>query len=571
MEKILRRDFLEQTAKSLLAERETAPVYPYTDPSNKTLPVNLRKTSTGISQYVGVWTDAERIHLLHRTLFGVSKADMEFFKTLSMTETVDYLLTVPTTPPSPPLNHYSINTNQPDAEVPYGQTWVNAAVNPNIEGARRQSLKYWWTGLMLNQERNIREKMTLFWHNHFATEGNTIQDSRFMYKHHALLRSMSLGNFKELVKQITVDPAMLVYLNGESNTKTAPDENYGRELQELFTVGKDLPNHYTEDDVKAAARVLTGWRNNRTGISSFFDSSKHDITNKTFSSFYNNTIITGRTGVNAGMDELNDLLTMIFAQQEVAKYIVRKLYRYFVYYVIDASVETNVIVPLAAIFRNNNYDIKPVLNTLLKSEHFFDTLNRGCIIKQPIDHVVGLARQMNLVFPGAGNTQQQYGHWQLVQNYALLIGQDIGDPPNVAGWPAYYENPQYHEIWINSDSLPKRNQLCDLLIYVGYNRFGFKIIFDCLAFASQFTTPGNPNVLIDQIVALFYSVSISSTSKTTLKNSFLLSGQTSDQYWTDAWNAYIAAPTNTTAKNTVNTRLQGLLKYLMGQAEYQLC
>jgi uncharacterized protein (DUF1800 family) len=567
------RAMTKTTRKQFLGFAETKEVHelPYIDPSNKDLPRHLQKTSTGISEYKGTWGNPEILHLLRRTLFGVSKSDLDFFKTKTMVESVDLLLTLPTNPPPPPLNHYSYNPNLPDTDVPAGSTWVNAPQNPNLNGARIQSLKFWWAGLMLNQDRSVREKMTLFWHNHFATECLTVQDSKLSYKHHALLRSMCLGNFKELVKQITIDPAMLIYLNGDKNTKTAPDENYARELQELFTVGKDLPNHYTEGDVQQAAKILTGWRFNRGTASSFFDSTKHDTGNKTFSSFYGNSVVLGRSNSNAGMDELNDLLTMIFAQQEVAKYICRKIYRYFVYYVIDESVEANVIVPLANIFRNGNYEIKPVIETLLKSEHFFDALNRACMIKPPMDHLIGLCRQSNLVFPSASNVQQTYGHWQSIQQYGLVLSQDIGDPPNVAGWPAYYEDPQYYELWINSDSLPKRNSVCDLLLYTGYNRNGFKLMIDSIAFASQFTTPENPNVLLDQILALVYPMDISAATKTSLKTSFLLSGQASDYYWTDAWNAYIANPGNVANKAAVNTRLQGLLKYLLGQAEYQLC
>ena len=573
MEKIDRKEFLEQAAKSLISEPDSSKQYPYIDPSNKTLPIDLQKTSSGLTPYAGAWTDVQMMHLLRRTLFGVSKSDYDFFKSKTMIQSVDYLLTVPTVAPSPPLNHYSLNnSNLADADVPYGQTWVNAAANPNLEFPRIQSLKYWWVGLMINQDKNILEKMTLFWHNHFSTETNTVVDSRYLYKHHALLRSMALGNFKELVKQVSIDPAMLTYLNGETNTKTSPNENYARELQELFTIGKFLAVHYSEDDVKQAAKVLSGWRNNRVGISSFFDSTKHDSTNKTFSAFYNNTLITGKTGINAGMDELNDLLSMLFSQAELAKNICRKLYRYFVYYVIDDTIETNIITPLATLFRNNNYDIKPVLNALLKSEHFYDSLNMACMIKQPMDHVIGLARQTNLTFPAAaGNTQQLYFQWQFMQQYGLILNQDIGDPPNVAGWPAFYESPQYYELWINSDSLPKRNTLCDYLIYVGYTRLNYKLIIDCIGFVSQFSTPGIPDALIDQLTGLIYPVSLSSTAKTFIKTSFLLSGQNADHYWTDAWNAYVANPTDAAAKSTVNTRLQALLKYLMGQAEYQLC
>ncbi|MDZ4667222.1 MAG: DUF1800 domain-containing protein [bacterium] len=567
MAKTNRRDFLSLSGNHELPQDTN----PYKDPSNKYLPRHLQKTSTGIGLYQGTWGNDQILHLLRRTLFGVKKSDLDFFKNKTLSESIDILLTLPTNPPLPPLNHYSYNLALPDPNVPIGSTWINAPQSPTLNGPRIQSLKYWWAGLLLNQDRSIREKMTLFWHHHFATECFTVQESRFSYKHHALLRSMCLGNFKELVKQITMDPAMLIYLNGDKNTKTAPDENYARELQELFTVGKDLPNHYTEEDVKQVAKILTGWRINRTTISSLFDLTKHDTSNKTFSAFYNNTVITGRTNTNAGIDELNDLLTMIFAQQEVAKYICRKLYRYFVYYVIDESVETNVIAPLATVFINNNYEIKPVIETLLKSEHFFDILNFACMIKPPLDHLVGLARQTNISFPSESNVQQSYGHWQTIQQYAIVLSQDLGDPPNVAGWPAYYEDPQFYELWINSDSLPKRNSVCDLLVYYGFTRNGYKLIIDCIAFANQFTSPENPNLLLDQILLVLYPMPISATTKTFMKNSFLLSGQASDYYWTDAWNAYIADTNNVANKAAVNTRLQALLKYVLGQAEYQLC
>ena len=130
---------------------------------------------------------------------------------------------------------------------------------------------------MINQGTSIHEKMILFWHNHFATETLDIGDARYVYKHHMLLRKYALGNFKEFVKEITIDPAMLRYLNGYLNNKNSPDENYARELQELFTLGKGPKSNYTEGDVKAAARVLTGYTVNATIISSVFDPNRHDI------------------------------------------------------------------------------------------------------------------------------------------------------------------------------------------------------------------------------------------------------------------------------------------------------
>lgn len=495
-----RRGFLLQGASALFEEKKPESRDIADEYANKAIP-DLEPSATGLANYAGPWTDTQVAHLLRRTLFAFSHSDLEFFKAMTMSQAVDYLLNLPANAPAPPLNNYNTQVNDPD--VPAGQTWVNAPFGDGSTNTPRNlSLKSWWIGLQLEQERNIREKMTLFWHNHFATEQSTINDARYAYKHHALLRQYALGNFKDLVREVTIDPAMLRYLNGNVNSKAAPDENYARELQELFTIGKDLPNHYTEDDVKQAARVLTGWRDSRTGISSSFDPTRHDTGNKQFSSFYNNTLITGRSGSAAGMDELNDLLNMIFAQQEVARYICRKLYRFFVYYVIDSNVEQNVIVPLADIFRQNNYDIKPVMEALLKSEHFYDSLSMGCSIKSPVDFTVGMMRTFNVALPPASNITQQYGIWYLLWGFCATQQQDLGEPPNVAGWPAYYQVPQYYELWINSDTLPKRNQVSDLMIYTGIVRNGFKLIFDPIAFAQQFSGVSDPNQLIGDILKL---------------------------------------------------------------------
>lgn len=569
MVKMNRRHFLSQTSQALLAEPGGIAPSGYVDPSNRTLPV-FGKTGTGINPYTGTWGTTQVMHLLNRTLFGVKKTDFDLFKNKSMSDAVDALLAIPPAPPAPPVNAYNDSMNDPN--VPPGQTWVNAAADPNVEFLRIASWKAWWASLMIYQEPNIREKMTLFWHNHFATETTSVKDARYVYKHNALLRASCLGNFKDLVKAVTIDPAMLTYLNGNVNVKNAPDENYGRELQELFTVGKDLANRYTEDDVKAAARVLTGWKDDRANIGSTFNVAKHDTTDKQFSAFYGNTVITGRNTANAGSQELDDMLTMIFAQQEVARFICRKLYRFFVYYVIDQSVEDLVIAPLATVFRNSGYDIRTTLSTLLKSEHFYDAMNMGCYIKTPIDFTVGFFRQFNTAFPDSTDLATQYLMWDVPRAYSSGMQMDLGDPPNVAGWPAFYQEPQYHELWINSDTLPKRNLLADAMVYSSYTRNNFKLYADVIAFADQFSTPGDPNKLIDDCIALLYppGITVSATNIAYLKN-ILLSGQASDHYWTDAWDTYKADPTNPMNRSIVNTRLQAMLRYLLDAAEYQLC
>jgi uncharacterized protein (DUF1800 family) len=523
--------------------------------------------------YTGGFTITELTHLLERTLFGVSQSDIAYFSGKTVTQVVDELLN-PTAPlPDPPVKEYTVSATAttPDNNIAVGTTWVN---DPNTDGTvaslRRASFKKWWMGLLINQDKSVREKMTFFWHNHFATETNDVSNAQYVYKHHSLLRANALGNFKTLTKQVTLDPAMLVYLNGQLNTAAAPDENYARELQELFCCGKGAGSLYTEADVRAAARVLTGWRNNATTMSSYFDSTRHDVNSKTFSSFYNNTVITGRTGATAGNLELDDLLNMIFQTQEVAKYICRRLYRWFVYYDIDASVETNVITPLANIFRTNNYEIKPVLSALLKSEHFFDIQSRGCQIKSPVDLVVGLCREFNVQFQPASDYITNYGFYNYLVNWVSNMQQNIGDPPDVSGWKAYYQEPQFYQIWVNSDTLPKRNQFTDTLIVSGYTFNGKKIQIDSAEYAKTLSNPSNPNILIDDLVAALFRLDLSASSKAQLKRDILLSGQTNDIYWTDAWNLFISTPTNTANATTVRNKLRDLIKYLMNLAEYQL-
>ena len=530
------------------------------------------RTESTINPYAGTWGTNEVQHLLKRVMFGSTKADIAYFKSRTLSQAVDELLTPTAAFPQPPVNNY--NASMADPDVAAGQTWVNSPTNDgNINGLRRASFKQWWTGAMLNQDRSVREKLTLFWANHFGTETNDIGVSHFVYWHNALMRQNALGNFRSLVKAVTIDAGMLRYLNGYLNTNTAPDENYGRELQELFTIGKNPVTglaDYAEDDVKKAAKVLTGWTINGS-FQVVFNSSKHDITNKTFSAFYNGATITGRTGA-AGAQETDDLLTMIFSKDEVSRFIVRKLYRWFVYYKIDAATETNVIEPLAAIFRNNNYEIKPVLSALFKSEHFFDVMNQGCLIKSPVDKVIGCMREFGVTFPvnDAANYLDAYGMWNYVYGWMASMGQNIGDPPNVSGWQAYYQAPQFHEMWINADTLPKRGRFVDTMITSGYSRNNKKIVIDAVAFTKTLSNPADPNALIDEALSIIYRVPLIAATRQIIKQQILLSGQVTDSYWTSAWQAHINAPADTAAYNIVNTRLKSLYQYLMDLSEYQL-
>ncbi len=540
--------------------------------SEQLAPAASRHISSGLNPYSGPWTDNEVIHLLKRTMFGSTKADVDFFKSRTMSQSVDELLNPVAPLPTPPLKEYvtAANATTPDTNIIQGTTWANDINNDGtVQSQRRASYKKWFTGALINQDRSIRQKLTLFWIDHFGNETIDVGNANWIYTQHVLLNQNALGNFRQMVDAITKDYAMLRYLNGYLNIATAPDENYSRELLELFTIGKGQGSQYTESDVKQAAKVLTGWRVNAAKYTTFFDSNRHDRLNKTFSPFFNNTVITGRTGATAGQLELNDLLSMIFSTQESAKFICRKFYRFFVYYVIDQATEANVIAPMADIFRSNNYEIKPALSALFKSEHFYDMLNQNCYIKTPADHVIGSLREMNTVFPPESDWDTNYGMWNFFYATMVNTGQNLHDPPNVSGLPAFYQEPLFHEIWINADSLPKRNQFTDIMVNSGFSRNGRRVIFNLVPFVQQFFNPGNPNDLLDDALKLIYRNPLTAETKKAIKTQILLSNQQWDYYWTNAWLAYAANP-STANFNIVNNRLKQLFQYLFNLAEYQL-
>lgn len=511
-----------------------------------------------ITPYAGTFAKPQLMHLLRRTMFGLTKADITYFTGMTMSQVIAALLTAPT-PPPPPVNNYS----SADPDIPFGTTWVGADPSITYESSRRNSLRAWWVGNMINQDRSITEKMILFWHNHIPT--NFDFDPTYCYTYVELLRTYALGNFKTLMQEISINGSMLNYLNGNLNTKNAPNENYARELQELFTVGKDLSPHFTETDIQVAARVLTGWRDDPTVPFApvYFDEVQHDTGNKTFSSFYNNTTIIGQSGPNSGINELNDLLDMIFAHQEVAKYIVRKIYRFFVYYNIDSTIESTVIAPLADTFRNNNYEIVPVLTELFGSQHFYDIMQVASHIKNPIDLNIGFIRLFNPTFSTA--TSSLYNSWKSIHNYCSFQDMEPGAPPSVSGWTAYYQSPNYHELWIDADSLRRKKEYVDRLLVNGFGGVAANV----LAFTTTMTSPSDPDLLIAEVLELCHVLPSDQPLIDELK-SILLSGQTSNYYWTNAWNAYMAAPTNMTNANIVSTRLKQFYAAVLTMAEAYL-
>ncbi len=553
-------------------QRPAAAPAPTADPpetlsryANKQLPLQRAGATAGtLATYAGAWGYAQAAHLLRRTTFGPTRAEITAAAASNPSTVLDGLLTVPAVP-APPLN-----VSATDTSVPIGQTWVTQSFVQTFQGARSVSLRDWWLGQQLNQGTSLSEQMTLFWHNHFVVELGNINDARYGYEYVRLLRQHALGNVRQLAKDMTVTPAMLRYLNGNQSVTGAPNENYGRELLELFTVGKGPLigtgnyTNYTEADVQAAARVLTGWRDDNVKIAGYFTASRHDAQPKQFSSAFGNAVIAPN-----GAAEYQDLINLIFAQAETARFLVRKLYRWFVYYLIDEQTESGVIGPLAQLLVQSNYEVGPVLRRLFGSEHFFDAATVGCRIKSPLDFTVGLVRQMQVAYPPASNLVAQYSHWEYLYGVATVQQQTLGDPPNVAGWAAYYQVPQFHELWINAVTLPRRNQATDLFIGTGISRGGVVAKIDpvALVLALPPATAADPNLVIAEFVQLMVPIDLTATQLAFLKNA-LIPGLP-DFEWTNEWTSYVATPT-AAKKVTVATKLQAMLRSLMGLAEYHL-
>jgi hypothetical protein len=548
-----------------------------TTPKPVDAPTDQQVFNSGVAPYTGTWTDNEIIHLLKRLTFGAPIEDVTYLRTFTYAQAVDELVNTVSGPIPEPIKAYtpdivSTLANDPDWAIGIGRTWVNTPTNSgSVNFWRRDSLKAWWMNNLINQPRSIEEKMMLFWSTHFAIEFDIVDNGRYCYSYLKLLRQYATGNFKAFTKAMTLNPAMLIYLNGYLNTKTAPDENYGRELQELFTMGKGPGSQYIEADVKAAAQVLTGYQVNSTTATSFFTSSRHDITPKTFSAFYNNTVINRPLAIDGPL-ELDDLLTMIFSKDELSKYICRRLYVFFVYQEITPDIETNVIEPLALTFRNSNFELKPVLAQLFKSEHFFDVLQYGAMIKSGVDFTVGLVRECKIKLPSRTNPQLNHKHLSyLASSFLPSIEQSLGDPPNVSGFPAYYQTPLWDKTWINTDTFTKRQSLINTLVNSGYSNGGYKTFIDVVDLARRMSNPADPNILIQDFNRFFLRRTLSQTLRDQIKTDLLLTGQTSDYYWTDAWNLYINSPSNLNNFTVVNNRLKTLAMYFLSKLEeYQL-
>ena len=291
-----------------------------------------------------------------------------------------------------------------------------------------------------------------------------------------LFRRNYLGNFKQMVKDVTISPAMLIYLDGWYNTKQRPNENYARELMELHTLGEG--NGYTQDDIVNAARALTGWTMKETGTHSSgaktydpkqatFLTNRFDATNKT---------IMGRTGNWAYEDVINIIFEV--HEMEVARFISRKLYREFVYEIADESI----VDQLATMLVSNGWEVRPVLTALLKSEHFFDSANIGAHVTSPLEFYIGAIRALDISTPNV----------RYIYQVCSALGIQLLEAPNVKGWPGYRS-------WISASRLASRWSVADELI-LGNMRSTPKFGVDPVNYVSTLSEPNNARKMIQDIL-----------------------------------------------------------------------
>lgn len=380
---------------------------------------------------------AAAAHLLSRAGFGGTPDEIRELAALGLDGALDRLLGFEGAPPDLPGGGFDseiMTPPSPEARREYQrarQRGDEAAVadfrrmrQERQRRDRRQmaEIRRWWIDRLVRTTRPLEEKMTLFWHGHFATGYRAIEDSWHMYRQNVLFREYAFGNFRELTHRVIRDPAMLRYLNNNRNVRSRPNENLARELMELFTLGEG--NGYTEADIKEGARALTGYSYDDDDF--VFRNRVHDPGSKR---------ILGRSGTFDG----DDFVEIIFDQPAAAEFLVLKLYKFFVHDLPGGEIDAErrrVLVALADRFRRSDFDVGALLRAMFASEHFYAASNRGVRIKSPVELVVGTVRSLGTPPRSTRATEDALG----------AMGQDLLEPPSVKGWPG-------GRAWINTSTL----------------------------------------------------------------------------------------------------------------------
>jgi hypothetical protein len=378
------------------------------------------------------WDRARAKHLLNRAGFGGTPEDIDRLATLTPVEAVRRIIdyekvengdlpafehsgvydpTLKVFPPSRPATTRKAETTGEAIGVrvkPGGSRRMQPVVDRFFFWLRATALETrriaaWWADRMVSTDRPLQEKMALFWHGHFATGADKVRDYRKMLVQLELFHQKGTGNFRELLIAVAQDPAMLVFLDAGQNVKGAPNENFGREVMELFTMGV---GNYSEHDIREAARAFTGWTNDDLRFK--LDEAKHDTGEKEF---------LGRRGNFDGVDILN----IILDQKVTTNFIAGKIYRYFVRDDLSPVLQER----LGAVLRENDYELRPLLRTIFLSRDFYSEPSVGTRIKGPVDLIVSMCRELGVKrLPGVPDFNSACGE----------LGQVLLNPPTVAGW-----------------------------------------------------------------------------------------------------------------------------------------
>lgn len=445
-------------------------------------------------------------HLLARTLFGYSKEQLQQAMGYgSLEDLIDKALLADIALPAPP------------------NTWVTtlpaqAQQDSGDAGRWYRELNYWWNNRMFAQGINLQEKMVLFWHNHFACERDKVNYPQYMYQQNQLFRKFAFGNFKQMVKEVSIDPTMLIYLDGNNSRGTGPNENYARELFELFALGI---GNYTENDIKQAAKVLSGWQ--VKGLTSAFDPTR----------WYKDASVTifGKTA----QFNVNTLVDWVFEQKACAEFICRKIYKNFIYYKADEAF----VAQMAAVLRSNNYEMKPLLRFMFLSDHFYQTNFQGSRIKDPQELMIGSLKALQVKAPDMVN----------VYELSKILQMQLFQPPNVAGWPGQRD-------WISSTTYSYRGGFTDsLLTGKRYNGVAVTGKLDVLAYARSFSSSEQAGKFVNDVIDSLILFPISDTKRQFMLDTLL------DGTIAANWSTYTPQ---------ADARIIRLLKAIMRLPEYQL-
>lgn len=536
-----------------------------------------------LDPFSGEFSKKEANQLLKRVSFGVTETMVAEAVSLGLQATINKLFEEKKLP-EPPLKDLPDGNGSGqiiDPDVKYGETWVTAPIYPDLPTSqernrvfryRNRSLYAWSFLQMQNSGISIREKLTLFWHNHFVSE-NINPHREYFYMN--TLRRNALGNFKELTKQITINQNMLLYLSGHENSDKAPNENYSRELLELFTIGKGAAvgngdyTFYTEEDVVQIAKVLTGWRarwiRHEDSLNAYFTNNRHTKGDKQLSHRFNNAIIKEN-----GAEEYKDVIDVIFKQEECSKFIIRQLYRWFLNSEISEEIETHIIVPLAEMLRSNNYEVAPVLKALLTSEHFFE--NTFCMIKSPLDLMLSATKGLKASAPNI-NITAEYNFAYVMYLACTDLGQSLYHHPDVAGWKAYYQEPLFYKTWVNNYFLPKRLEYCKVLVLGGKlnidnRKYTVPPIIPVLDIAASIPNALDANILIVELASRLFNYDITQEQINSLK-AVLIDGLP-DFEWTVEYDQYLQEPNNSALAISVDKKLRNLVAVMVQMSEFQI-